>query len=365
MVHLLHTSPGFDPAAVLTFNVNLPDVRYGKPEQSIAFYNQLLGRIRAIPGVTNASGILPLPLSEDGIRTTFETEGKPLPPSDLPRTSFRSIGLDYFQTMRIPLVAGRLFASRDDRQGASVVIINQTLARKFFPNENPVGKHIKPGVSDAGPEVMREIVGVVGDVRDRRLWREPEPESYVPYDQVALGQMTVVVRSAVEPMSLLPAVREMVRSIDPELPVYDGKTLDDYVSASMASRKFVSILCGCFAGTGLLLAVVGLFGVMSYTVSQRTHELGVRVAVGAEKVDILRLILSQGMGMTLVGILVGLVGTLGISRVLASELYGIKPNDPITFLGVAVMLAGVAFLACYLPARRATRVDPIVALRYE
>jgi putative ABC transport system permease protein len=365
MVHLLHASPGFDPKGVLTFNIDLPDVQYGKPEQSIAFYKQLLERVRTVPGVKSASGVLPLPLANDIIRSTFEIEGKPVAKSDEPRTHFRSVGLDYFQTMRIPLVAGRDFNSRDERNSTQVVIINQALARKFFPNENPIGKHIKPGVSDEGPGKMREIVGVVGDVKHRALWNPPDPESYVPYAQTAIGQMYVVARTDGDPMSLLPAMREQVKAIDAQLPVYAPKTMDEYVASSIAQRKFTSLLCGVFAAVGLVLAVVGLFGVMSYTVSQRTHELGVRVAVGAEKTDILRLILDQGMRMTLLGIGVGLVGTFAITRVLSNQLFGISASDPLTFFGVAFLLALVALAACYIPARRATRVDPMVALRYE
>jgi putative ABC transport system permease protein len=365
MLHLAHASPGFDPRGVLSFNISLPDVRYGKPEQSVLFYKQLLERLRNVPGVTSASGILPLPLSDDVIRTTFEIEGRPAAASDRPLTHFRVIGLDYFATMHIPLVAGRDFSARDTRDAAQVIIINQALARKFFPNENPIGKHIKPGVSDTGPEKMREIVGVVGDVKHHALWRKPDPESYVPYDQVALGQMFLVLRTAGEPMSLLPAVRAQVKALDAELPIYAVETLDDYLAASVSTRKFISVLCGIFAATGLLLAVVGLFGVMSYTVAQRTHEFGVRVAVGAGKSDILRLILRQGMATTVVGIAIGLIGTFGVSRVLSSQLFGITPTDPLTFIGVALLLAGVALAACYFPARRATRVDPLVALRYE
>jgi putative ABC transport system permease protein len=365
MVHLIRQSPGFDPHGVLSFNLNLPEVRYGKPEQSILFYQQLLERMRAIPGVKNASGVLPLPLSNDVIRTTFEIQGRPVAKSDEPRTYFRSIDSDYFQTMRIPLIAGREFSARDARDGVQVAIINQTLAHKFFPNEDPIGKHIKPGVSDNGPDKMREIVGVVGDVKHHTLWRDSDPETYVPYDQAAIDGMYVVLRTTASPMSLLPAIRAEMHSLDPELPIYAAQTMDDYVSASIAGRKFISVLCSVFAAAGLLLAVVGLFGVMSYTVAQRNHELGVRVAVGAEKLDILRLILRQGMAMTFAGIVIGVIGALGISRVLTSQLFGIKPTDPLTFIGVAFLLAGVALAACYLPARRAARVDPMVALRYE
>ena len=363
--HLLRTSPGFEPRGVLTFNIDLPDIRYGKPEQSIAFYKDLLGRIRALPGVQSASGVLPLPMSNEIIRTTFEIQGRPMAKSDLPRTQFRTIALDYFQTMHIPLIRGREFTESDGAKANPVVIINETLARQIFPNEDPMGKHIKPGVTASGPELMREIVGIVGDVKHRNLWQKTDPECYVPYDQTPIGSMIVVVRSAGDPMRLLPAAREQVHAIDAELPVYTAQTLEQYVSDSLAQRRFTSLLLGVFAGSGLLLAIVGLFGVVSYSVEQRTHELGVRIAVGAERRDILRLVLGYGMGMTAAGIAVGIMGTLAISRALESQLYGVSPTDAVTFAATALILLAVALLACYLPARRATRVDPMVALRYE
>jgi putative ABC transport system permease protein len=363
--HLLRTSPGFDPHGVLTFNIDLPDTRYGKPEQSISFYKDLIGRIRALPGVQSASGVLPLPMSSEIIRTTFEIQGRPIAKSDLPRTQFRTIALGYFQTMRIPLIRGRDFSEDDDAKANPVVIINQTLARQIFPNEDPIGKHIKPGVSASGPDRMREIVGIVGDVKHRNLWQKTDPESYVPYDQTPIGSMIVVVRSAGDPMQLLPAVREQVHAIDAELPVYTAQTLEQYVSDSLAQRRFTSVLLGVFAGSGLLLAIVGLFGVVSYSVEQRTHELGVRLAVGAERGDILKLVLGYGMRMTAVGIAAGIGGTLAVSRVLASQLYGVTSTDPVTFITIALILLAVALAACYVPARRATRVDPMVALRYE
>jgi putative ABC transport system permease protein len=363
--HLLHESPGFDPQGVMAFNLDLPDSRYGKPEQSADFFRELLGRIQTVPGVKNASGVMPLPLSGDTLRTSFEIEGKPMAKSDLPRTQIRAVGLDYFQAMRIPLVAGREFTARDDRTAPHVIIINQTLARKFFPDENPIGKHMKPGMAAGKSDSMSEIVGIVGDVKHRNLWDPPAPESYVPYDQNAIGEMYVVVRAEGDPMALLTAIRAQVKAQDAELPIYRAKRMEEYVAASVAQRRFTSVLCTVFAGAGLLLAIVGLFGVMSYSVAQRTHELGVRVAVGAAKWDILRLILKEGMGITAAGIVVGLVGTLALSSILKSQLYGVSERDPLTFLAVIVVLALVALVACYIPARRATRVDPMVALRYE
>jgi putative ABC transport system permease protein len=365
MFHLLHEPPGFNPQGVMAFNLDLPDSRYGKPEQSADFFRDLLGRIRAVPGVKDASAVLPLPLSGDSMRTTFEIGGKPMAKSDLPATHIRAVGLDYFQTMQIPLLAGREFNAHDDRHAPHVVVINQTLARKFFPNENPIGKHIKPGMSGGKNDSMCEIIGVVGDVKHRRLWLPDDPESYVPYDQNSIGGMYIVVRSGGDPMMLLPAIRAQVLAMDAELPVYKAQRMEEYVATSVAQRRFTSLLCAIFAGAGLVLAVVGLFGVMSYSVAQRTHEIGVRVAVGAAKTDILRLILGEGMGITLAGVGVGLLGAIALSGVVKSQLFGVQANDPLTFMGVVVVLGLVALLACYIPARRATRVDPMVALRYE
>ena len=285
--------------------------------------------------------------------------------SNLPRTFIRAVGLDYFGTMRIPLVAGREFNVRDDRHAPHVIIINQTLARKFFSGENPIGKHMKPGMSADKSDSMCEIVGVVGDIRHRNLWQLPDPESYVPYEQNSIGAMDIVVRSEEDPMTLLPAMRAQVLALDAELPIYKAQRMEEYVAASVAQRRFTSLLCSIFAAAGLLLAVVGLFGVMSYSVAQRTHEIGVRVAVGAAKKDILQLILKEGMGITIVGVVVGLFGSLAVSTILKSQLYGVSSRDPLTFLGVILLLALVALAACYIPARRATRVDPMVALRYE
>ena len=365
MWHLLHESPGFDPQGVLAFSLDLPDARYGKPEQSADFFKELLGRIRTVPGVKEASAVMPLPLSDNSLRTSFEIEGRPMAKSDLPRTFIRAVALDYFKTMRIPLMAGRVFTARDDRDAPHVIIINQTLARKFFPNENPIGKRMKPGMSAGKKDLMCEVIGVVGDVKHRNLWQPPDPESYVPYDQSPIGAMDLVVRTEADPMTLLPAMRAQVLALDAELPIYRAKRMEEYVAASVAQRRFTSLLCSIFAGTGLLLAVVGLFGVMSYNVAQRTHEMGVRMAVGAEKADILRLIVKEGMLVTMAGIGVGVVGSIAVSSALKSQLFGIQATDPFTIVGVVLTLAAVALAACFLPARRASRVDPMVALRYE
>lgn len=365
MVHLTRQSPGFDPNGVMVFNLDLPDARYGKPEQSILFFRELLERVRAVPGVQSASAVLPLPMGDDIIRTSFEIEGRPVPKSEEPRVHFRIVAQDYIKTMRIPLISGRDFTVRDQRTAAQVVLINETMARRYFPNENPIGKHIKPGVADTGEEKMREIVGVVGDVHHRNLWQATDAECYVPYDQVALGAMNIVVRAQGEPMSLLPAIREQVRAVDTELPVYKARDLRDYVEASVAQRKFTSMLVSVFAAAGLLLATVGLFGLISYSVEQRRNEIGIRVAVGAERGDIIGMVLRSGITLALAGVVVGLAGTLAISRVLKNQLFGVSATDPLTFIGVALALIAVATAACYIPAWRAANADPLTALRNE
>lgn len=365
MVHLTRQSPGFDPNGVMVFNLDLPDARYGKPEQSILFFRELLERVRAVPGVQSASAVLPLPMGDDIIRTSFEIEGRPVPKSEEPRVHFRIVAQDYIKTMRIPLISGRDFTPRDQRTAAQVVLINETMARRYFPNENPIGKHIKPGVADTGEEKMREIVGVVGDVHHRNLWQATDAECYVPYDQVALGAMNIVVRAQGEPMSLLPAIREQVRAVDTELPVYKARDLRDYVEASVAQRKFTSMLVSVFAAAGLLLATVGLFGLISYSVEQRRNEIGIRVAVGAERGDIIGMVLRGGITLALAGVVVGLAGTLAISRVLKNQLFGVSATDPLTFIGVALVLIAVATAACYIPAWRAANADPLTALRNE
>ena len=365
MVRILRVPPGFDPQGVIAFELDLPGTRYGKPEQSAQFFRELLPRLAAQPGVVAASAIMPLPFSDNAMRTSFQIEGRPVPEGEEPRTSFRMVGLDYFQTMRIPLVAGRVFSSRDSRDAAPVVIINQTFARQYFPNENPIGKLIKPGMSDHGKPVMREIVGVVGDVRHRALWRESGPETYAPYDQVAMGGMTVVVRAAGDPQLLLSTLRRQVQTLDSQLPLYGVRTLDQYISGSVAQRRFITLLLGTFGGVALLLAVIGLYGVMSYSVSRRTQEIGIRVALGANASDVLRLVVGQGLRLTLLGIALGCLCALGTARFLASLLFGVSGTDPVTFLAVSVIFLAVALAACSIPARRALRVDPLVALRYE
>ena len=362
---LQHVNPGFDAHNVLTLNVTLPEVRYKTPQQ-VEFYRNLRERVAQLPGVTSASVVFPLPLSGDRIGISFETEGRPLPPSDLPVTEFRTINPDYFHTLNIPLRKGRDFTARDDAHAPGVIIVNEAFAQKFFPNEDPIGRRIKPGIStDENEPVMREIVGVVGNVRHRSLSTAAEPEAYVPHAQVPFGSMTLVVKTAPDARSLVSAVRNEVRALDKDLPVYNVKTLEDYLAASVAQPRFNTLLLASFAGLALVLTAVGLYGVMSYAVVQRTHEMGIRIALGAQTGDVLKLVVGQGMLLALIGVGMGLLASLAATRVLASLLYEVSAADPLIYAGITLLITTVALLACYIPARRATKVDPMVALRYE
>jgi putative ABC transport system permease protein len=366
--HLMHQSPGFAPQGLFTFHVDLPLSRYSKPGQTEDFFRDLYSRILTVPGVKNASGVLPLPLSGVTNRVSFEIVGKPVPASDIPRAHLRVVGVGYFAAMQIPFLAGRDFSTRDNLESSRVAIINQTMAERFFPNGNAVGQRIKSntGWAPTGTEdYPLEIIAVVGDVKHKNLWQAPDPELYVGYEQFSTGTMDVVVRAEKEPMALLPGVRAQLMALDPGVAIYRPQPMLDYAVASVAQQRTTSTLCAVFAAVGLVLAVVGLFGVLSYSVAQRTHEIGVRLAVGAEKKDILGLILKEGMAITILGVAAGLATALGLSKVIRSELYGVTATDPLTFLGVSLGLGFVALLACYIPARRAVRVDPIVALRYE
>jgi len=362
---LQHINPGFNSHNVLTLNLGLPEVKYST-EKQIVFYRDLLERVRALPGVTSASGVLPLPLSGDRIRVTFETEGRPLPKGDLPASEYRGIGLDYFRTMSIPFLRGRDFNERDTKSSPAVIIINQSFADQFFPGEDPIGKRIKPGISfdDAEP-AMREIVGIVGNVKHQELAAIADPEYYVPFAQLPFEFLTLVVKSDSDPRPLATAIRQQVQAIDKDLPVYAVKLLDDYLAASVAQPRFNTLLLSIFAGLALLLTVVGLYGVMSYSVVQRTHEIGIRMALGAQGNDVLQMVVGQGMKLTLAGVGIGLTAAFALTRLLSSLLYGVSATDPLTFGVVAVLLTVVALAACFIPARRATKVDPMVALRYE
>ncbi len=365
LLGLGRVDPGFAKDHVITFGLDLPD-RYGHP-QRVAFYRSLLDQVRATPGVRSASAAFPLPLSADDVKTTLEVEGRPMKPSDYPVTTFHIIDRDYFRTLGIPLLSGRPFNVQDDAVGATaVVIISQRLARQIFPGEDPIGRRIRPNISSgSGDAPMRVIVGVVGDVKAEGLAAPSIPESYVPYAQLPFAPMSVVVRTEIPPANMVPTLTSQVQSLDSALPLLRVKTLDEYVDDSIIGTRFETFLLGTFGALAFLLTAVGLYGVISYTVVQRTREMGIRIALGADRTAILGMVVKNGALLACTGALIGLAAAFVLTRLMASLLFGVGPTDPLTFLCVPIALITVALFASYIPARRAARVDPMVALRYE
>jgi putative ABC transport system permease protein len=363
--NLQQVPPGFNPQNVLSFTVGVSDAKYSIAQQP-RFFRDLVARMNALPGVRSASAVYPLPLSADRIGVTFETEGRPIPQSDLPSSEYRAVGVDYFRTMGIPLVKGRDFTAQDEAGSLPVIIVNELFAQRFFPGEDPIGKRIKPGIRiDSNPPLMREIVGVVGDVKWKSLSAEATPEYYAPESQAPFDTMAIVVRTENDPRSIAGAIRGEVSALDKDVPPYNVGTLQEYVEKSVAQPRLNTLLLVIFAGIALVLTAIGLNGVISYSVTQRTHEIGVRVALGARRGDVLGMVVRQGMVLTAIGIGLGLAGAFALTRLMTSLLYGVSATDPVTFLLISILLSAVALVACIVPARRATRVDPIVALRYE
>jgi putative ABC transport system permease protein len=359
---LMRVHIGFDPANVLTTEISLVSPRYDDQQRRESFYHELQERIQSTPGATSAGFISELPLSGEADDTFFTiAEHPPADLNDNDDADIRIIGGDYFGTMRIPLLAGRVFERQDQLEPRKVVIVNEPFVKKFFPNENPIGKHLKM-FEGKNEFVAREIVGVVGGNKHFALQESLRSEMFTPG---SFMRMNVVVRSAGDPAMLVSAVRQAVRGIDPDEATSAFRTMEDVVSSSAASDRLNTLLLGAFGSIALLLTAAGIFGVLSYLVNQRTREIGLRMALGAQPKDVLRVVAGHGLRLALIGLCIGVAGALLVTRWMSSVLFDVKPTDPLTFVVVAVVLAGVAFLASYVPARRAMRVDPMVALRYE
>jgi putative ABC transport system permease protein len=363
--HLEKTHPGFDANNVFTFSLQLPS-GFRDP-QRVAFFRQLLPRVRALPGVTSASAVFPLPfLAGAGITTRFQIEGQGPDENQWPRADYAAVDEEYFRAMRVSLLKGQDFAEVHAGPDHAVAVINETFARQYFTNENPIGKRLKPDVETNGtPAHMAEIIGVVADVKTSNLREDATPLVYVPQAQFPINAMTLVLRSAADPRPLVAAVRQETQAVAPGALLFSGKSLEQQIGMTLGQPRFNALLLAVFAALALGLAMVGLYGAISYAVSQRTHEIGIRMALGAAPATMMKLMLGSGLRLALVGTALGLAAAFLFARLMTGLLFGVSATDPLTFLSVAALLTLVALAACYIPARRAVRVDPMVALRYE
>ena len=363
-LHLREVRPGFKTDKLLTMRVSVPPGKYRENEARIQFFQQAINRIQSLPGVQSAGMVLSLPLGGDtfNVWRGYIREGRPATPEESDNAAYLATTPDYFRTLQVPLIAGRAFTDRDTDNTAKVVIVNETMARRLWPGQSPIGKHLTIWRDEKFP---REIVGVVGETK-RSLDNDPSQQMYVPYAQDASwSSMSFVIRTSGDPASTSPAVRNEIRSLDKGAPVFNVRTMNDLLATSVAPRRTPMLLLSAFAAAALLLAMIGIYGVTAYYVTQRTQEIGIRMALGAQMSDVLKLVLRGGMTLAAIGIAVGLAGAFALTRWMTSLLFGVKPTDALTFIAVAVCLLVTALLACYLPARRATKVDPLVALRYE
>jgi putative ABC transport system permease protein len=361
-IRLQSVDPGFNPRNALTAVVALPQAVYPERNQIAPFYSQLLERVRALPGAQSVAAVSSLPLAGFDSDTSFVIEGRPeSQPDQRPVAWYSSVTDDYFRTMGMRLLAGREFNERDNENSPRVVIISNATARRYFPNEDPIGKRIGNG----RPDGWAQIVGVTADVKHFGLSQDPRASMFYPYRQQPSRRMYIIARTAVDPLSLSSALRGAVAAMDKNLAVSNISAMEEITAQSIGQERFTLLLLGIFSAFALLLAVAGIYGVMSYAVAQRTQEIGVRVALGAQTRDVLKLVIAQGMALALAGVGIGLAAALALTRFISGLLFGVSATDPITFASVAALLALVALLACYVPARRASKVDPMVALRCE
>lgn len=361
---LMDVDPGFRPAGVLTMQLALPEQRYSKPEQIRNFYRNVMDRVTKLPGVTSAGGINTLPLTHNNSGTVAIDSRVVTGNAAAPEADRRDVLPGFFQTMGIDLIRGRYLDERDGETTAPVAVVDETLAKTFWPNEDPIGKRVKLG-GFGSPAPWMSVVGVVKHVHYKSLEAKSRVEVYFAHAQVPYTDMALVVKTTVEPMSLATSIAREILNVDPDEPVYKIATMSQLMADSVARRRLSMLLLAVFAGAALLLAAVGIYGIISYSVAQRLHEMGIRMALGASRFELLRLILAQSLWTTLTGILIGLAGAGFLTRFLSTLLFDVRAADPFTFLLVAGGLIVVALLASYIPALRATSVDPMHALRDE
>ena len=381
---LLKVNPGFSHEHLTSFSISLPEKKYANFEAQSGFYNNLLENIRALPGVESVAAASGLPLGNNGWQTGFVIDGQPPPERDhTPLMEACLVTPDYFRAMNIPVLRGRVFTDRDDRShlagrdlsklsedqrlvaGLNKIVIDEEFAKRYWPNEDPIGKRVKIG-GDENDTPPVEVIGVVGRVKMESLNQNSDRvQGYFAYNQVPQSGMTVIIKGASDPNQLISSVRNVVKTIDKDQPIYSPRTMDDIRAESVQGERLNLTLLSLFAGIALVLAIVGIYGVMSYSVTQRTHEIGIRMAIGARPRDVFKMILGHGMKLALIGVGVGLLLAFALTRLMATMLFGVQPTDVTTFVGISVMLITVTLLACYLPGRRATKVEPTISLRYE
>jgi predicted permease len=380
---LQKVNPGFSDQQLTSFSISLPEKKYANEEVRQSFYNRLLENIRALPGVESTAAASGLPLGNNGWQTSFLIDGQPEPPREqTPLMEACLVTPDYFKAMNIPVLRGRVFNDRDDRShlagrdlsklnedqraaaGVNKLVIDEDFAKRYWPNEDAVGKRVKMG-RDADASIL-EVIGVVGRVKMESLNQNSDRvQGYFAFNQNPASDMTVIIKGASDPNQLIASARGVVKSIDPDQPIYSPRTMGEIRAESVAPERLNLTLLSLFAGIALVLAIVGIYGVMSYSVTQRTHEIGIRMAIGARPVDVFKMILGNGMKLALIGVALGLVGAFALTRLMATMLFGVEPTDAMTFGGISVLLITVTLLACYLPGRRATKVEPTISLRYE